>query len=153
MKKNTLNLSLILILMLSFIACEQDKSEVKQLQKEFDTTMEETIKIHDEVMPRMVEINELLTELDIRSKKKDTVGFKENTEQLESAHKEMMSWMKSFSASFDRHEVNSGITTENIEELKAKNKLVEEYKASAEKMKDNVDKSITEGIDFIKNFK
>lgn len=149
MKKIALSLSLVLVLSLSFTACQGDqkkeKSEVEELQEQFDKTMKESIAIHDEVMPKMSEINSLLAELETQSPKMEEEEYQRVSTQLQEAHMEMMSWMKSFSNEFDRKEVNSGIESEDIDELKTKNEVLENLKTSAEKMRENILTSLKYG--------
>lgn len=147
MKKIALSLSLVLLISLSFTSCKNEEAkaeanQVKEMQTEFDSIMKETIAIHDEVMPKMIKINEHLTNFDLISKRVDKEEFTEVTTNLENGSKAMMSWMKKFSGSFERNEVNSKITIQDQDSLKMKLKTLKEFKKSAEDMKEQINTSI-----------
>lgn len=156
MKKIALKLSLVLFVSLSFTACQDDnkkeKTEVETLQQKFDKNMKETVAIHDEVMPKMAEINKLHADLEVQSPKMDDEEYQRASAMLEEAHMEMMSWMKKFSNSFDSKEVNSGISTENVDDLKAKNELLDQFKTSAESMQTNINRSLEYGRELHKRY-
>ena len=144
MKRITKNLSMLIILALSFTACQEDqqKKQIKELQEMFNTTMKETVAIHDEVMPKMSEISKLQSELEEQSPKMNEEEYQRANDELARSYQEMMTWMKEFSNNFDSKEVNSGITTEDIDELKSKNETLNSLKASAEEMRDQMEKSL-----------
>lgn len=148
-KKIAQSLSLLMIVSLSFTACQDDKknekTEVSELQEKFNKNMKETIAIHDELMPKIIEINQLLTDLEIQSTKMDRDEYNRASAELQEAHGEMMSWMKEFSNYFDKDEVNSGITTEDIDELKAKNEQLDRIKKLAKQMQNNINRSLKNG--------
>ena len=147
MKKIALSLSLVLLMSLSFTSCKNEgakaeSNQVKEMQTEFDSIMKETIAIHDEVMPKMIKINEQLTKFDMNSKQIKKEEFTEATSGLKEGSKAMMSWMKKFSGSFKRNEVNSKIKIQDQDSLKMKLKTLKEFKKSAEDMKEKINSSI-----------
>lgn len=156
MKKIALSLSLVLFVSISFTACQdekkKEKSEVEILQEEFDKNMKETVAIHDEVMPKMAEINKLLSQLEINSSKMEKEEYERTSAQLQEAHSEMMSWMKYFSEKFDSKEVNSGITSEDRAELREKNEVLKELKIAAENMRDNILESLQKANELNKTY-
>ncbi|GGE38113.1 hypothetical protein [Psychroflexus planctonicus] len=156
MKKIALSLSLILLVSLSFTSCQdenkKDEPEVEELQKKFNEKMKETIAIHDEVMPKMTKINLLLTNLEKESAKLPEDEYNEAMGLLQESHEEMMSWMKKFSNYFDSKEVNSGISIEDIDELKAKNEMLNSFKESAEEMQKNMNRNIENAQELFDRF-
>lgn len=141
MKRNTLSLiTMLFFVAFSFTACQEDESakEVKALQDEFNSTMKKTIAIHDEVMPKMGEINKLISELEQQSEKMQPEEFEAATLHLQEAHQGMMSWMKSLSETFDKNDINQGITEEDKEMLKAKVGKLNVLKKAADTMKENI---------------
>lgn len=146
MKKNSLLLiTLLFIIVLN--SCQEDESakEVKALQEEFDITMKETIAIHDEVMPKMGEINKLLNELEQNKENFESQDYEDVTYQLKEAHQGMMTWMKDLSGTFNKDEINSGITLEDKEALTKKMKQLKEIKVNAETMKQKIVTSLEKG--------
>jgi hypothetical protein len=131
------------------MSCQQGPSEES---KTFDKQMKETIQIHDDVMPQMSKINTLITELEAQKNELEQaeevdiekVELHENAiSNLKDAHDLMMSWMKNFSNSFSRTEINTGLETTDKDSIKAKLQLLETQYDSAEAMQT----SITEAIE------
>ena len=147
MKTTTKLLGLLVIALLT--SCQQEPSEES---KTFDKRMKETIRIHDDVMPQMSKINSLITELEAQknelqqAEEVDTEKVELHNDaiaNLKDAHDLMMSWMKNFSDSFSRTEINSGLETTDKDSINAKLKLLDTQYASAEAMQ----KSITDAIE------
>jgi len=115
-------------------SCKQEKKE------EGPSQMEQVMAIHDEVMPEMSTINQLISELE---KKTDTtemaVKYKEAKTNLMDAHTAMMDWMKGFGDRFDSDEILKGkaLTEE-------KQKWLDEEEIKVKEMKDKVNNSIAE---------
>ncbi|WP_019036965.1 hypothetical protein [Psychroflexus tropicus] len=146
--KTTIKL-LSLVFVIFSISCQQGKTEEA---KAFDKQMEETIKIHDDVMPRMSKINTLITELETQKEelqKAEEVDVEKlelhnnAIANLKQAHDLMMSWMKNFSDSFSRTEINRGLETQDKDSIMAKMRLLDAQYKSAEEMQ----KSIAEAIE------
>lgn len=130
-------------------SCQQKQSEES---KAFDSQMKETIQIHDDVMPKMSEINSLITKLKAQKEEieaadevdSDEVEMHENAiKSLEEAHDLMMSWMKNFSNSFSRTEINTGLTTTDKDSIKAKQSQLDNQYQSAREMQ----KAITDALE------
>jgi hypothetical protein len=130
-------------------SCQQ-KGESTEV-KAFDVQMKQTIQIHDDVMPQMSKINNMITELE--SEKEELESAEEvNTQlvgnheaaiaDLQNAHDIMMAWMKNFSSSFSRTEINSGLQVKDKDSIKAKVELLEMQYNSAEEMKAVINSSL-----------
>jgi len=140
--KTTLKLAIITFVIASF-SCSEKQSEQS---KAFDAQMKETIQIHDDVMPKMSNINSMISKLQA---KKETIENTEDTEtyneaiaDLKVAHDLMMSWMKRFSNSFSRTEINQGLTTKNEDSIAAKLEQLDLQYQSAEEMKAAINRAL-----------
>ncbi|NEV92625.1 hypothetical protein G3567_00495 [Psychroflexus sp. YR1-1] len=133
--------------LVSLSSCQEEKSEDA---KAFEAQMKETIKIHDEVMPKLSTINSMISRLE--SEKDKVAEAETNTEEialydeaiadLEKSHELMMSWMKNFSYSFSRTEINQGLATTDKDSVKAKLENLNTQYKSAEEMRDFINASI-----------
>lgn len=131
-------------LLVLFSSCKEKQSEDT---KTFNNQMKETIKIHDDVMPKMSEINSMISKLE-EEKEKLTKAEDVNVEEvqlydqaisnLKGSHDLMMSWMKNFSNSFSRTEINKGLSTKDKDSIKAKLKNLDVQYKSAEQMRQAV---------------
>jgi hypothetical protein len=130
-------------------SCQQKENSTEA--KAFDAQMKQTIQIHDDVMPQMSKINSMITELE--SEKEELESAEEvNTQlvgkhdaaiaDLQNAHDLMMSWMKNFSSSFSRTEINTGLQAKDKDSIKAKVELLEMQYNSAEEMKAAINSSL-----------
>jgi hypothetical protein len=133
-----------LILILSVIiavahSCKDQNKEVPQ--------MKEVMAIHDEVMPKMGTISQLVTELDEKitndTSSNDYITAKE---ELKSAHKAMMDWMKSFGDRFDGDEILNGkaLTEE-------KQKWLDEEEAKVKALREQINSSIEQAQNLLRN--
>jgi hypothetical protein len=131
------------------LSCQQkeDSTEVKA----FDIQMKQTIEIHNDVMPQMSKINSLITELENKKQELESLGgvsimlvgeHDEAIVDLQNAHDIMMAWMKGFSSSFSRTEINTGLQAKDIDSIKAKVELLEMQYKSAEEMKAAINSSL-----------
>lgn len=134
-----------------FISFSCQKEEESAGIKAFDAQMKQTIQIHDDVMPQMSKINSLITELE--SEKEELKSLEEvNTlhvdkhdvaiADLQKAHGIMMAWMKNFSSSFSRMEINTGLQVKDKDSIKAKVDLLKMQYNSAEEMKAAISSSL-----------
>lgn len=138
----------IAIAVISF-SCKEKQSEESVA---FDAQMKETVKIHDDVMPKMTEINSLISRLE-KEKEELEMAEEPNAEEIEKhemaikdlkeSHELMMSWMKNFSNSFSRTEINSGLATKDKDSIKAKREMLTAQYKSAEEMQ----KAITDALE------
>lgn len=127
------------------------KEEAPDEVKAFDAQMKETIKIHDEVMPKMSSINSMISKLEAEKEElqqADEVNSEEvdlydmAIANLKEAHDLMMSWMKSFSNTFSRTEINEGLATTDKDSIEVKLKHLELQYTSAEEMREAVNQAI-----------
>ncbi len=96
--------SVILSLFILFVSC---KSEPKK--DEGPSQMENVMAVHDEVMPKMGTISNLIA--DLKPKVDSTEVGKEYLKairDLQGAHKSMMDWMRDFGERFDYEEIMNG---------------------------------------------
>ena len=72
--------------------------------------MKEVMAIHDEVMPKMSQLGDLVGELNSKENDSTEIGMKymEARKELQSAHKSMMDWMQNFGNRFDSDEILNG---------------------------------------------
>ncbi|MGI9549914.1 MAG: hypothetical protein ACR2MT_01840 [Aurantibacter sp.] len=108
-------------------------------EKKADTTqMKKVMAIHDEVMPKMSTLGNMVGDL---SEKEDSteIGIKytEARKELQDAHKSMMDWMKGFGDRFDSDEILNG---KELSEEKKKWLDEEEEKVIA--LKNQINESI-----------
>ena len=94
-------------LVLSFAACKNKETEPEAPAG--PTQMEQVVAIHDELMPKMSTIGELIAKLEanIDSANVDSIKIKAIAD-LKSANQSMMSWMKDFGATFESDEIMKG---------------------------------------------
>lgn len=81
----------------------------KEKKPERPTQMENVMAIHDEVMPKMGQLGQLVGEL---KSKVDTTAqgqeYKIAMKNLQKAHESMMDWMQNFGERFDHDEILKG---------------------------------------------
>lgn len=124
---------LLAFLLISTLSC---KDEAKK--KEVNLQMKEVMAIHDEVMPKMSELSNLVATL--KSKADSTANgkeYKDAMEDLQDAHKEMMDWMKEFGDRFNYDEILNGASLSS-----EKKKWLKEEKKKIKKVKKDILKSI-----------
>ncbi|NNE76685.1 MAG: hypothetical protein HKN31_06385 [Pricia sp.] len=95
---------IILLLAISVIALNFSCQEEKE-----STQMKEVLAVHDEVMPKMGKLGNMVGEL---SSKEDSTAmgmqYKEARIELQAAHKSMMDWMQNFGNRFTHDEILNG---------------------------------------------
>lgn len=98
--KNTLILLVCSVLVLT-TACKEEKKA-----DEGPSQMEQVLAVHDEVMPKMKTIGNLVGEL---KSKVDSTAMGQQYEvamkDLQNAHKSMMDWMQNFGTRFDQDDI------------------------------------------------
>jgi hypothetical protein len=133
---------LILILSVIIAVAHSCKDQNKE-----NSQMKDVMAVHDEVMPKMGTIGQLVSELDQKitndAYSKDYVAAKE---ELKAAHKAMMDWMKGFGDRFDGDEILKGkaLTEE-------KQKWLDEEEAKVKKLKEQINSSIKQAQDVLQN--
>lgn len=131
MKKYLIVLTL-LFLTLSF-SC---KNENKSLQEK--TQMQEVMAIHDEVMPKMGTIGQLIGQLEDKIKETDaSESLIKARQDLRDSNKAMMDWMMRFGDRFDAEEIMKG---KSLSE--EKQKLLDEEEAKIKELRTQMNTSI-----------
>jgi len=128
-------LILALFLLLSMIACKENKTE--EVAKE-PTQMEKVIAVHDEMMPKMGDIGQYINKLEAGLDSTSVDSAKVNAiKELKAANRTMMTWMKDFGQAFTGDEIRNGA------ELSAeKQKELDKFQKSAEDMKSQMLKAL-----------
>lgn len=138
----------LIILFLGFVVSCADSTPKEA--SEFDQKMKETIAIHDEVMPEMGKINQLMSRLETKMDSTNLEQYKPAIENLKTGHDKMMSWMKSFGDEFSRTEINQGIQIANVDSLKQRLQALEKSYQEAEDMQNHIDSAIKKAEDLLK---
>lgn len=108
--------------------------------------MQEVLAIHDEVMPKMGAIGNLISQIDERIKETDSTEALINASQdLKDSHKAMMDWMKGFGERFDSDEILKGkaLTDE-------KQTFLDEEEAKIKTLRDKMNSSIKNAQELLK---
>lgn len=135
----------IITLLLILFTTTNCKNENKELPKE-KSQMQEVLAVHDEVMPKMGKIGNLITQIDEKIKETDSTEVLLNANQdLKDSHKAMMDWMKGFGERFDSDEILKGkaLTDE-------KQKYLDEEEAKVKALRDKMNSSIKNAEDLLK---
>lgn len=125
------NLAVMLLASLLFVACESST----ETNDEFDqqALQDEIMAAHDEVMPKMGELNKLKNELMEEAKALTEEGQEEAAErltalatELEDASKSMMDWMRQYKPQFDgktKEEIQSYLNDQKEKVEVVRNKI------------------------------
>lgn len=138
--------SLFLAVIIGFaaIACESGPTEEEQQNSLKDEVME----IHDEVMPKMGEMNTLKNELlaDADSLSADSsnvenlelsIDLKQIASELEEANKSMMDWMRNYKPTFDEQtheEIMQYLEDQKVKAGEVKTKILTSIKKAKAKI-------------------
>lgn len=133
---------LLLALTASFLMQCKDTPGKEQTE---EVTMESVIAVHDEVMPKMTDISQLVAELKPIA---DTAAVgdphRKAMEDLQAAYKSMMDWMKGFGDNFTYEETMKG------KQLSAeKQAILEEEAVKVEAMRAQVEESIAQARELL----
>lgn len=114
------------------ISCESNELE----KKAYDALMKNVMAVHDEVMPKMGEINTLIGQLEAKA---DTTElgqkFADAKKELETASTGMMDWMQGFGEKF---EVGENVTDSLLQKLE----MLKTEQESIQKVKEQINSSI-----------
>lgn len=138
------NKSLLLILSLIIVSTYSCKQKMENKET---SQMQEVLAIHDEVMPKMGTIGKLVGELDLKIEDDSlSENFVSAREDLRSAHKAMMDWMKGFGDRFDGDEIMKGkaLTEE-------KQKWLDEEEVKVKALREQINSSIEKAEKLLKN--
>ncbi|PKA97972.1 hypothetical protein B0O79_1652 [Flavobacteriaceae bacterium MAR_2009_75] len=124
---------LIVLLTIPFLfmsACKEQK-ETSQ--------MKEVMAIHDEVMPKMSKLGDLVGELNSKENDSTEIGkkYKQARKDLQVAHKSMMDWMQNFGNRFGPDEILNG-----KELSEQKKQWLDEEEEKIKEVKEHINKSI-----------
>ncbi|WP_100614026.1 hypothetical protein [Confluentibacter citreus] len=121
------------------------KNENKESTNE-KSQMQEVLAVHDEVMPKMGTIGNLISQIDEKIKETDSTETLVNANQdLKDSHKGMMDWMKGFGERFDSDEILKGkpLTDE-------KQRFLDEEEAKVKALRDKMNSSIKNAQELLK---
>ena len=121
----------VLVIALFLAACSE---------KQESTAMKEVMVIHDQTMPRMGELGQLVGKLKAIENDSTEMGiaYMDARKDLQNANEEMMNWMKNFGDQFTPDEIINGAALS-----KDKVKLLTEEKRKAQQMQQHIENSIT----------
>jgi len=130
----------IIILTLSLIAFSACKKETNTQQEEYQKQMDYVIGVHDEVMPKMGKLSELIATLEYKMATSDNSdASREALKDLQEAHDFMMEWMRDFAEKFPNALKEPDFSKE---EYSAKLKTLEAEEEEVIEMKNKVNESI-----------
>lgn len=111
-------------IILTVVACKNKEAETDTPAG--PTQMEEVVAMHDELMPKMSTIGELISKLeaDLDTTEVDSIKIKVIAD-LKHANHSMMVWMKDFGGSFETDEIMNG-----AELSEAKKEILDEFESS-----------------------
>lgn len=135
------NLILITLLALCVTACKEKVTEPAG-----PTQMEQVVAVHDELMPKMGTIGELIGKLEASMDSTQVDSMKLTAIQnLKGANQEMMTWMMDFGNAFDGDEVLKGkeLSEEKQKALTGFQESVTDLKSSMESAIANAEKLLS----------
>ena len=134
-------LLIIAILAISITACKEKVTEPAG-----PTQMEQVVALHDELMPQMGTMSELIGKLEASMDTTQVDSMKLTAIQnLKGANQEMMSWMMDFGNAFESGEVfgEVALTEEKANTLTIFEKRAQELKSSMEAAMVNAEKLLS----------
>ncbi|WP_121667675.1 hypothetical protein [Mesonia aquimarina] len=131
-----MNKYLIIALVFTSVTLLSCNNSEKSSEKKYESAMTHVLEVHDEVMPEMTKLNNLISKL---QEKIDTSDTKEKAKlyqnamnDLKGAHAFMMEWMRDFAEKFPNALKEPNYTEKEYEEklntLEAEEKEVKEMK-------------------------
>lgn len=134
----------IIVLFSVFAVLVSCQNETSPAEKEYNDTLKEVFDYHDEAMPKMGEIADLIAKLEVQIVSDSDSNPPEEElvmakERLEQAHDHMMAWMKDFSENYpDVHKARDF----NNEQWAEENERLQPEISSAKEMRDDVFESV-----------
>lgn len=140
-----------LTLTLAFVSCKDDNKQKEGSQQEqvddSSAQMKEVMAIHDEVMPKMSQLNAMMVKMESEVDSTTARGQEAAAIvlELQDASKGMFTWMKDFSQGFTTEEIMEGaeLSAEKKERLNQEEEKVrivrEKINGSLEKAKNFLD--------------
>ncbi|MDN6279632.1 MAG: hypothetical protein L0J45_01365 [Psychroflexus sp.] len=138
------------LLCIAIIAVSCKGNQKSKIDSEFKKEINKAIEVHDDVMPKMSEINQKIRSLDTLAGV-DSLTIEKSKKRLKDAHEEMMTWMRDFSNAFSTKEIKEGLQTDKADSIKIKTNTAKNYRESALKMKESVNSSIEEAKKLLNN--
>lgn len=138
---------LFIAIIILFTSCGDKAPQEVEL---FNEKMDNTIAIHDEVMPEMGKINQLIGRLEAKMDSTNIKEYQAALEDLKTGHDKMMTWMKNFGDEFSRTEINQGIQLKDSDSLKMRLKALEDSFKEAEGMRNHIQKAIKNAKNLLK---
>ncbi len=131
-------------LLLAIASCKEKKEAA---ETESPSQMEQVMAVHDEVMPKMNNINSLISKLEakIDPESADTT-YQDAIRDLKDANKSMMDWMMEFGNHFNSGEIMNG---EPLSE--EKKQLLNEDQAKMNEVKEKMNGSIERAEALLQN--
>ena len=117
-----------------FLSCKEETKDPSAQQ------MKEVLVVHDEVMPKMGTISNLVAQLKPKvDSTEQGMAYEKAMKDLQKSNSEMMEWMKRFTGRFESDEILNGkaLTPE-------KKRWLKEEKQKIEALKQNVEVNISE---------
>ena len=118
-----------------FLSC----NSTSEKEEKFDNLMQEVIDVHDEVMPKMTDISQLIAELEKKTDTTQAAAYQEAQDDLEASYDFMMDWMGDFSNKFPHDEE---VTEKDETTFANKLKMLEEEKVEVTLLKEQINTSI-----------
>lgn len=130
------NLFMALLVVILFTACKENETKTEEPQG--PSQMEQVVEIHDELMPKMSVIGELISKIEanIDTLNIDSVKVKSVVE-LKAANESMMKWMMDFGSAFESDEIMNG-----VELTEDKKQTLNEFEQSANELKVQMETAI-----------
>ena len=130
------------LILFTMTNCKQKTNDLS-IEK---SQMQEVLAIHDEVMPKMGTIGNLISQLDEQLTATDsTEAFVTASQDLKDSHKAMMDWMKTFGERFDSDEILKGKALSE-----EKQHYLDEEEAKIKTLRDNMNSSIKNAQELLK---
>jgi hypothetical protein len=117
-------------------------TEADKLSEEFNSKMDMAIEVHDDVMPKMGRIGNLINDLEKEMDSLNRPTYEAAMKDLQLGHDRMMNWMKTFGDNFSPQEIQNGLQTKNMDSIKLKLQLIEKNYIAAEEMKKLINSAI-----------
>lgn len=121
------------------VACNEEQKT--KIESDFKKEINKAMEIHDDVMPKMSDINKKIRNLDTLTGV-DSTTVNASKDKLKSAHGEMMTWMKDFSQGFSTKEIREGLQTDNPDTIELKTNLAIKFREKAIEMQKNINESL-----------
>ena len=121
------------------------KNENKESATE-KSQMQEVLAVHDEIMPKMGTVGNLINQIEVKIKETDsTEALVTASKDLKDSHKAMMDWMKGFGEHFDSDEILNGkeLTSDKL-------KALDEQEAKIKALRDKMNSSIANAQNLLK---